>query len=60
VFFRSRADDNVTVGDKSLVQQAKLASGTTIAPCTVRVGAATSPVEWCDVPFPLPEERHDG
>ena len=60
VFFRSRAGDNVTVGEKSLVQQAKLASGTTIPPCTVRVGAATSPVEWCDVPFPLPEESYIG
>jgi carbonic anhydrase/acetyltransferase-like protein (isoleucine patch superfamily) len=52
VFFRSQAGNNVTVGTKSLVQQANLPSGTTIPQCTVRVGTTTSAVEWCNVQFP--------
>ena len=55
VFFRSQAGDNVRIGDRSLVQGAVLASGTRVPRCTVIVGAATYPLEWCNVPFPLPD-----
>lgn len=52
VFFRSQAGANVTVGDKSLVQQTSLPSGTNLPRCTILVAGVTSPHEWCDVDFP--------
>jgi carbonic anhydrase/acetyltransferase-like protein (isoleucine patch superfamily) len=59
VFFNSRAGNHVKVGAKSLVQQADLPSGSVVPRCTVQVGATRTPVEWCRVPFPLPEGDDD-
>lgn len=53
VFFNSSAGNGVTVGAKSLVQQASLDSGDSVPRCTVQIGTKRTPVEWCDVPFPL-------
>jgi carbonic anhydrase/acetyltransferase-like protein (isoleucine patch superfamily) len=59
VFFNSSAGNEVTVGAKSLVQQANLDSGDSVPPCTVQIGTSRTPVEWCDVPFPLsPSGQH--
>jgi carbonic anhydrase/acetyltransferase-like protein (isoleucine patch superfamily) len=59
VFFNSRAGNRVTIGAKSLVQQAELPSGSVVPRCTVQVGTRRTPVEWCRVPFPLPEGDDD-
>ena len=57
-FFRAVAGDNVTVGQKSLVQGTVLASGTTVPSCTVIVDNVTYRLEWCNVPFPGPQSPH--
>ena len=59
VFFNSSAGNDVRIGAKSLVQQAKLDSGDSVPRCTVQVGTARSPVEWCDVPFPRLHSEED-
>jgi carbonic anhydrase/acetyltransferase-like protein (isoleucine patch superfamily) len=50
VLFRSTVADGVSIGYKSLVQQANLPSGTVVPGCTVIIGAAAPGlVEWCDI-----------
>ncbi len=50
VLFRSTVADGVSIGYKSLVQQANLPSGKVVPDCTVIIGAAAPvPVEWCDI-----------
>jgi carbonic anhydrase/acetyltransferase-like protein (isoleucine patch superfamily) len=50
VLFRSTVGDNVTIGYKSLVQQANLPAGTVVPDCEIWIGtAAPTKVEWCNI-----------
>jgi carbonic anhydrase/acetyltransferase-like protein (isoleucine patch superfamily) len=46
VFFRSAAGDDVTVGCRSLVQQANLPAGAVVPDKTIMIEATSYPVEW--------------
>jgi carbonic anhydrase/acetyltransferase-like protein (isoleucine patch superfamily) len=49
VLFRSSVGSGTKIGYKSLVQQANLPAGTVVPDCTVMIGTAVTPVEWCDI-----------